>query len=103
MINIFLSSLFLFVVSCKEDAPDHNPCLLLLKDGTCAHYKVLDKQNLKYTFVGYENASYVDGGFCLPKGELEKLIAYWRTHNQSCNKPATENIIFEGPTGISSF
>lgn len=76
--------------STHEPFPDHSPCLLYLKDGTCARYKLLSNESLTYKFVKWEQASFVDGGYCLPKGEFEKIIAYARSELKKCAQAKAE-------------
>jgi hypothetical protein len=55
-----------------------------MPDGTCAQYTLKDKTNLTYQFVKYVPCSTYLGGFCLPKGEMEALIAWGRQEIKSC-------------------
>jgi hypothetical protein len=81
---LLLSIPFLIGASSCEKMPDHQPCMVHLSDNTCAKYRLVDKQNLKYAFDSWQPMSYLDGGFGMPKGQMEKLLDYVR--NNQCDK-----------------
>jgi hypothetical protein len=77
-----LVAIALTAVSCKEDMPIHHPSLVDLKENRVLKHDLIDKENLKYKADAWLPLSYVDGGYCFPKGELEKVLDYIR--NNKC-------------------
>ena len=84
IIIIMIFPLLLCGMSSCEKMPDHQPCLIHLSDNTCAKYRLVDKQNLKYAFDSWQPMTYLDGGFGMPRGQLEKILDYVR--NNQCDK-----------------
>lgn len=86
-----LLSLGLMGASSCNPVPDNEPMLNVPQpDGTCASYKLVDKTNLTYQQVGYVPCESVLGGYCLPKGEFEKILAYARAEIKQCSASEAE-------------
>ena len=75
------------LISCQsEQIPDNSPCLVNLSNGTCVKFDLIDKVSL--TYAADKNnphpLSYIDEGYCFPKGQLPEMLVYLREQKKQC-------------------
>lgn len=77
-------SFFILGASSCEKMPEHNPSILMLSENRVLKHDLVDKENLKYREESFQPLSYVDGGYCFPAGQFEKVLDHIR--NNRCEK-----------------
>lgn len=90
------------IVSCREEIPDNNPCLVDLKTCVvvkdehehlvadlstckCYSYKLTDKNTIQYEYEKDVMLSEMTSGFCFPHGQLEKVLQWAREEKKRCD------------------
>jgi len=98
---IILAISFIFI-SCKEEMPDNNPCLVDLKTCTaiddghghitldlssclCLSHVLVDRNKILYQKDHWIPLSEMRDGYCFPLGQLEKILQWAREEKKACD------------------
>lgn len=75
------------VLSCQTAIPVHYPYLNKPSaQNLCARYKLVDQAKLQYAFDSWQPCADTLGGYCLPPGQFESVLAAIRQEQNNCSK-----------------